>query len=301
MSDGPAIKETIVLEIQTPQKGGKGLGELLTELKAVDKHIDAINAKVAGGVAIPAALTRTEAEIKKHLRGVTTNLIKPEDAAKMLGLDPAMLRNALTRVKAQIQKEFSQFRPGTLSFESLPSATKGIHLALQAEVKALEAARSNIWKGLGSRATPAVGAVKAAGDKVTTTVEGAIPLVIPAVQVQASVIGEVKLLVPGAQVAAGGATRNEKGQFVAGTGGAQAAAAVTPAVGGKPKGSGKTYVQPGKAGEFERTVTYDSKGRPKLESIRFADGAGSLVTETYDAVDNALKKRLKNTKTGLRR
>lgn len=273
------LVETIELRIESPKAAVEGgLGAMVRQLESALGYVRALNAELSGMKAPVGALRsikELQAEIKR-LQGKGMGL-DVESLSKGLNLDPAMLRRHLAQLKSGLK---DAYKVSTEEFSSANKAGSIIGGILRKENRAAAAAQ----KGLANLLTPAVSQVNPgaiSGSAVSAAVHGAISLVIPASQIQASVIGQVNVGVPAAGGGGGGQAKGPDGRFLPGGGGGG---------GGGKKGGKKTgqgLSQPQSVNELSRVVTETEKSWQ--ETITAAGKFGEEISKTYNDVGDVLK------------
>ena len=294
MSD--ALKETIVLSVDTAAIKAGSLSELLKEVNALDRAIAAVYAKVGRGPTINPQFIQPLTLIQEKLNKAfnTKGPYKAMDLAKAIGLDEASANQIVARLE-KIQK-LSGFKKSDQTFSSLDSGAKALKNAMLEQQKTLDQMARAHATAIGRAMNGQSGTVaaSASGKDVALSVEGTIGLVIPGTQIQASVQGPIELKVAAGQLAGSGGTANNApgtGQFVAGNS-AGKKSGKRKAESGKEGGlAGKTYGEVSaeiQEGELSRTHTETREGGKTLAIRRMSD-AGEAITEIYNAAENLIK------------
>lgn len=274
------IQQGIKLSVETPKAVGGGLAELIQQLERVDRYIARINAELNGMSAAGPARTKKELEsVIKGLQAKGTGL-GVKELAKGLGHDV----DTVERYLARMGKAVKGYQSTMQTFRTAPTAAEAF--------AKFEAQQQRLVRkvSLGTMLTPtastvaAAGPVTVAGGTVAASVQGQIPLLIPAAQVQASVVGTVTVPVAGGGGGGGGGKGSTKGSTKGATKGAT-----------KNTAAGSLIPVARQAGEFERVRTETEDALQEV--IHQATATGEMVASTYDSVEGWLK-TVRKTKTG---
>lgn len=256
------ITTALKLEVQTPKPVGGGLAETIAQLKEVDALVGQVNARLAGLKAGPGA-ARSVKELEGAIKAlqVKGGGLKSGDLAKGLGLDPGDFDKFLARQR----KSLKDYKALLQEFRSAPAAAKAVSRYEREAVQMRRLTLGSLLTPSGGGGAPTVN-VKAGA----VTVDGTVPLIIPASQIQASVAGVVNVAV------AGGPQSGGPGGATAGRGG----------IGRKKGAKGPLNLPPG-GNEFQRvrTETHDAL----REVITEANALGEVIATTHDSVEGIIK------------
>ncbi len=270
------IKESIALALDASGIKGDSLAGLLAQLKAVEQHVERVNAALNGmnfGGPARSAKELEAALLKvKNLNTGTGSNYAVAPLAKALGADATQTAN-FERFIARQKKAVEGYVKSQQAFRNLPAFTRTwAKFEKQSSLSVADLLKPGVSKVTGG--TVSAGSIK---------VDGQIGLIIPGTQVQASVTGPVTLTIAGSQVTgtvagAAGANAPGTGQFTAGN-----------AAGGKAKNKkavGPLNV-PQMVSELHRVRTEtDSEVK---EAVTVMNEVGDLVTSVHDSIEGIIK------------
>ncbi|MDE2105973.1 MAG: hypothetical protein KGL39_52610, partial [Patescibacteria group bacterium] len=305
MSDTATIHETIQLTLDSSGVKANSLAGLLGQLDKVETQILKINAAFSGMNLSPKVARSTEQML--------TALKKSEnDLIKLMGSKSGFSSDALAKTLAFNKKQISDFdaflskyKTPSLkksdfsgdNFRNLNSAARALGEFEKRQVaeynRTIKASRMSLEDLLKPGASQVTGP---SGGKAT--VAGSIELVIPAAQVQASVVGPIQVTLAGSQfqvvpptdprgkVDAHGNIHGPDGKIIGKAEGAGGG-------GGKKKGKGGGFLPSGQfftkdqPGETGRVLTETADYA--REAITQVNALGELVTTTHDQAEGIIK------------
>lgn len=283
------LQEKIKFEIDTSAIKANSLGSFLKELKEVDAAVEQIYTRLGKGPTVGAQWLQSVEQIKTKLDKTFKQKgpYAASDALKAIGLDQASINQALVRLN-ELGGKLTGFRTKTGSFGTVNTAALGVSRVLKAEVeamnKAISGAQTVIGKAFSGRG-PGGGAAVFSGKDFNVKVEGSIPLVIQASQIQARIEGIVQVkgsAEGGVRSAEGGIVRDaQTGRIVSNTGGK------------KKSGGGAQALDIGEVtGETGRVRTErleDGLVAMRQEAITRVNQLGEIITDTHDSVEGIIK------------